>query len=92
MPLKIFEGGKAYTSDIIKAIGYAEEKGAVIANMSFGNRYNNPALEEAIAGSNMLFICAAGNMLANIDRYKVYPASLDLPNILPNFILWKLKT
>ena len=82
MPLKIFEGGKAYTSDIISAIAYAEEYGASIANMSFGSRFYNPALEEAMAGSPMLFVCAAGNMLVNIDKYPIYPASFALPNVL----------
>jgi RHS repeat-associated core domain len=82
MPLKVFEGGKAYTSDIIAAIAYAEENGARIANLSFGSRFYNPALEEAIAESNMLFVCASGNMLMNIDSYPVYPASFDLPNVL----------
>ncbi|MCL1816790.1 MAG: S8 family serine peptidase, partial [Clostridiales bacterium] len=82
MPLKVFEGGKAYTSDILAAIAYAEENGAQIANLSFGSRFYNPALEEAIAGSDMLFVCAAGNMLVNTDKYPVYPASFDLPNVL----------
>ncbi len=82
MPLKVFEGGKAYTSDILSAISFAEENGARIVNMSFGSRYYNPALEEAIASTDMLFVCASGNMLANIDKYPIYPASFDLPNVL----------
>ena len=82
MPLKVFQGGKAYTSDILSAISFAEENGATIANMSFGSRFYNRALEEAVASSNMLFVCASGNILANIDKYKVYPASFDLPNVL----------
>jgi len=82
MPLKVFEGGKAYTSDIVRALAYAEENGAAIANLSFGSRYLNPALEEAVAGSGMLIVCAAGNMLANNDKYPVFPASFDYPNVL----------
>jgi RHS repeat-associated protein len=82
MPLKVFEGGKAYTSDIIAAISYAEEHGAQIANLSFGSRYENRALREAMEGSSLLFVCAAGNQLANIDMYAIYPATFDLPNVL----------
>ncbi|MCL2167016.1 MAG: S8 family serine peptidase, partial [Clostridiales bacterium] len=82
LPLKVFQGGKAYTSDILAAIAWAEGQGAQIANMSFGSRFYNPALEEAMAASPMLFVCATGNMLVNLDKYPVYPASFDLPNIL----------
>lgn len=82
MPLKVFEGGKAYTSDIIAAISYAEEHGTQIANLSFGSRYENRALREAMEGSSLLFVCAAGNQLANIDTYPIYPASFKLPNVL----------
>ncbi|MDR1136356.1 MAG: S8 family serine peptidase [Clostridiales Family XIII bacterium] len=82
MPLKVFEGGKAYTSDIIAAIEYAEANGADIANCSFTSRFENPALKEAIENSKMLFVCAAGNGGINIDDYPHYPASFDLPNII----------
>lgn len=84
LPLKVFQGGVAYTSDIIEAIAYAEAQGAKIANCSWGSRYDNPALEEAIANSNMLFVCATGNSLYNLDDYPVYPASLSktLDNVI----------
>ncbi|MDR3587062.1 MAG: S8 family serine peptidase, partial [Desulfosporosinus sp.] len=82
MPLKVFENGKAYTSDIINAINYAEEMGAKVVNCSWGSNDDNPALKEALESSNMLFICAAGNNGANIDNTPVYPASFGLPNII----------
>jgi len=82
MPLKVFQGGAAYTSDIIRAINYAEENGARVANMSFGSSFFNPALLEAIENSEMLFVCAAGNSGYNIDKYPVYPASFELDNVI----------
>ena len=82
MPLKIFQGGKAYTSDIIDAIAYAEANGASIANMSFGGRHENRALFEAMENSEMLFVCATGNLLVNIDNFPIYPAAFDLPNVI----------
>ena len=36
MPLKVFDEGKAYTSDIVEAIEYAKENGAQIVNCSWG--------------------------------------------------------
>ncbi|KAF1084886.1 Thermophilic serine proteinase precursor [Sporotomaculum syntrophicum] len=82
MPLKIFKNGTAYTSDIIEAIAYAEEKGAKVANCSWGISFDNPALKEAIVHSNMLFICASGNSHTNIDANPVYPGSYRGTNII----------
>jgi RHS repeat-associated protein len=82
LPLKIFENGVAYTSDIIAAIAYAEAQGAKIANCSWGSSANNPALTEAIAQSNLLFVTAAGNTRRNLDHHPVYPAALGLENTI----------
>lgn len=82
MPLKVFQNGIAYTSDIINAIEYAAENGAKIVNCSWGTAHYNPALKEAIEASGMLFVCAAGNNHTNIDTNPVYPASFDCPNII----------
>ena len=82
MPLKVFKNGKAYTSDIINAIEYAENMGARIINCSWGSSDDNPALKEVIQNSNMLFVCAAGNNSANIDSNPLYPAAFDCSNII----------
>lgn len=82
LPLKVFEGGHAYTSDIIRAIVYAEQNGAVIANMSFGSMDNNQALKEAMQASGMLFVCAAGNNRLDLAQTPIYPACFDLDNII----------
>lgn len=82
MPLKVFEDGKAYTSDIIKAIEFAESNGASIVNCSWGSTDNNPILKETIENSDMLFICAVGNNQVDLECTPIYPACFDLDNIV----------
>lgn len=82
MPLRVFENGKAYTSDILKAIAYAKENGASIVNCSWGAAGENPALKEAIEESGLTFVCAAGNNRRNLDETPVYPAAFGLDNVI----------
>jgi hypothetical protein len=82
MPIKVFEGGVAYTSDIIKSIQYADKMGAKIINCSFGCSENNLALKEAMQDSSALFVCAVGNSNSNIDNTPIYPAAFGLDNII----------
>lgn len=82
LPLKVFSNGTAYTSDIIAAIGYAREMGAVIVNCSFGSTYDNPALKEAMENAGMLFVCSAGNARTDLKTVPVFPACFDLDNII----------
>ena len=82
MPLKAFKDGSAYTSDVIKAIDYAENMGADVVNCSFGSDNENQALRDVIENSEMTFVCAAGNNAKDIDQSPVYPASYDLDNVI----------
>ena len=82
LPLKAFDSGCAYTSDIIRAIGYAEAIGASIVNCSFSSNEENRAMQEVISNSSMIFVCAAGNQSQNIDECPVYPASYDSENVI----------
>ena len=82
LPLKVFEYGRAYTSDILRAIEYAEEHGASVVNMSFGGADDNRALREAMQASDMLFVCAAGNHRLDVEETPIYPACFDLDNII----------
>ena len=82
MPLKVFENGKANTSDIIAAIDYAKEHGADIVNMSFGCTKYNRALRETMVQSGMFFVCAAGNSRRDIDREPIYPAAFEIENAI----------
>ena len=82
LPLKVFEHGRAYTSDVIRAIEYAQEHGASVVNMSSGSADDNRALREAMQERNMLFVCAAGNARTDVEEAPVYPACFDLENII----------
>ena len=82
VPLKVFENGKARTSDIIKAIKYAKENGVTIVNCSFGSTDDNKALKESIEQSGLFFVCASGNNKINIDETPIYPAAFNLPNTI----------
>lgn len=82
LPIKVFDNGNAYTSDIIAAIEYASASGAQIINCSFGSTAYNQALYDAIAASDALFVCAVGNNRRDFDVVPSYPAGYDLPNVI----------
>lgn len=82
------EDGGGSTLDVIKAIKYAEDNGAVICNLSLTSMSNDKALYEAMKNSSMLFVVAAGNGSPrtgkglNMDQIPFYPAAYDLDNII----------
>lgn len=82
LPLKVFENGTAYTSDIIEAIQYADAVGAAIANCSWGCTEENIALKEAMESSDMIFVCAAGNNRMDLNETPIYPACYDSDNVI----------
>ena len=82
MPLKFISGSTGYTSDALEAIEYAKSMGIKIINCSFGGTDKNPALEDAMKNSGILFVCAAGNKGADTAEKPVYPAAFDISNIL----------
>ena len=82
LPLRVFDNGVAYTSDVIAAIEYAVAQGATIINCSFGSTQDNPALEETIANADALFVCAVGNSRRDFVEKPSCPAGYDLPNVI----------
>ena len=82
MVLKVFEDGKAYTSDILAAIDYAVANGAEIINCSFGSASENPALAEKLLNVEALVVAAAGNNRRDLDEEPVYPAAYQFGNII----------
>ncbi len=82
LPLKFMSGQTGYTSDALEAIEYAKQAGVKIINASFGSTTANPALEEAIRQSGILFVSGAGNNGADSAKAPVYPAAFALPNVL----------
>ncbi|MDQ6423102.1 S8 family serine peptidase [Paenibacillus sp. LHD-117] len=82
LPLKFMSDNKGYTSDAIAAIEYAKQAGVKIINASFGSPSSNPALEDAIRNSGILFISGAGNNGQDTAASPVYPAAYSLPNVI----------
>lgn len=77
--------GNGTTSNAIKGIYYAVNKGATILNNSWGGGGYSQALHEAIVYSynaNSLFVAAAGNSSNNNDSAPSYPAAYDVPNVV----------
>jgi len=77
LPMKFVSGGKGYTFDILEAIEYAKKLNVSIINCSWGTENYNVALRNAMADSDILFLCSAGN---NGDETAIYPAAYNLSN------------
>jgi len=82
MVIKFLGPKGGFTSDAIKAIEYASEKGAKIINASWGGGGFSQSLKDAIALYNNLFVAAAGNNAINTDSSPHYPSNYTLANII----------
>ena len=82
LPIRVFENGRAYTSDIIAAVHYAGSRGARVINCSFGGAAYNRALYEAFEENPALFTAAAGNSRRDAGESPSYPAGYNLPNVI----------
>ncbi|GCA70259.1 thermophilic serine proteinase [Microcystis aeruginosa NIES-2519] len=86
MPLKFLDDtGSGSTSNAIKAINYATDKGVKLTNNSWGGGGYSQALYDAINAAGQagaLFIASAGNSAQNTDTSPSYPASYNLDNII----------
>ncbi len=82
--------GNYFASDVAVGLKYyveLEKKGVVsfhTVNMSFGQFEDTGIIKAAILGlPGKLFVAAGGNeKRRNIDKQPLYPASLNLPNVL----------
>ena len=78
MPLKAFTpDGQGYTSDILRAIYYATQKGAKVLNMSFSRPTSSPELKRAIDNATsrgLIAVSSAGN---DGQSTLMYPAAYD---------------
>lgn len=73
--------GAGPMSNGVLAIRYAVQRGVRVINASWGGSICSRSLRDEIAGldgKNVLFVAASGNEALNIDRFKTYPASLQL--------------
>lgn len=86
MPLKFLDAdGKGSTASAIKAIYYAVQNGADVLNNSWGGSAYSVSLHEAVSfayNQGLAFVAAAGNSSKNNDSAPMYPASLDVPNVV----------
>jgi subtilisin family serine protease len=84
MALKINGGAKGTgsLSSAIEAIKYATMMGADICNLSWGTPKLVDTLKQVMKESNMLFVAAAGNTGDNNDAKPIYPADLELDNLI----------
>jgi len=86
MVLKFLNGqGEGTTSDAIDAIEYAIANGAKVLNNSWGGSNYSVALHRAVIQSyesDTVFVAASGNEGLDIDSLPLYPAALDVPNVV----------
>ncbi|WP_373838292.1 S8 family serine peptidase [Methanospirillum sp.] len=83
MPLKFLRAdGSGDTAAALNAIAYARRMGADIISCSWGGTAKSQALGDAIASTNALFPCAAGNEGSNNDISPHYPSGFDSPQII----------
>jgi len=72
MPIDVFAGSSAYTSEVIEGIYRAIDHGADIINMSLGNYSYNSFFQDAINyayNRDILVVAAAGNDATNLTHY-----------------------
>ena len=83
MPLKFLRAdGNGDTAAGLNAIAYARRMGADVITCSWGGSARSQALADAIAATNVLFSCAAGNTGTNNDINQHYPSGFDSPQII----------
>ena len=84
MILKINGGadGTGSISSAVEAVKYATKMGADICNLSWGTYQYTAVLKEVMSESDMLFVAASGNSGDNNNEKPIYPANLNLPNLL----------
>ncbi len=83
MPLKFLRAdGNGDTAASLNAIAYARRMGADVISCSWGGTAKSQALGDAIASTNILIPCAAGNAGSNNDITPHYPSGFDSPQII----------
>jgi len=84
MPIVIFGLGSTATRDqIAQGIRYACDHGAHILSNSWGSKYDNANLKEAIEychKKGVLFVNASGNSRENVDVEPQFPTNYQVPN------------
>ncbi|PSL40772.1 subtilase family protein [Planomicrobium soli] len=88
MPINVFNGEYAYTSDVILGINYAVENGADIINMSLWTEEPSEALETAVQSAHengVVMVAAAGNNGKSEPNYPAaYPEVISVGSTTAN--------
>jgi subtilisin family serine protease len=83
MPLKFLrKDGNGDTAASLNAIAYARKMGADVISCSWGGTARSQALADAIASTNTLVVCAAGNSGTSNDVIPHYPSGFDSAQII----------
>lgn len=86
MALRFLDNNKSgYTSNAVKAINYAVDKGVKVINLSWGSYNRNTSLMNALKRAEsrgVLIVAAAGNYGNNNNTKPFYPASYGYSNII----------
>jgi large repetitive protein len=84
LPIRVLNAdGDGTLVDVIAAYEYADDQGAKVVNLSLGGDHPSQAEYDALrAASDVLFVAAAGNDGADVDRTDSYPCAYDLPNVV----------
>lgn len=79
-------GGRGYISDAVDCLVWAVDKGFRVSNNSWGGTAFSQALYDIIGWAGRVnghvFVTAAGNINRDLDEQPLYPAAMDLPNII----------
>ncbi|WP_053225752.1 S8 family serine peptidase [Solirubrobacter soli] len=79
------ERGSGTTKALAEGIRYAAANGARIINISLETTADDPRIRAAVkaaSAANVLIVCSAGNMGANIDRRPLFPVSIPADNLV----------
>ncbi|HWQ65989.1 MAG TPA: S8 family serine peptidase [Methanospirillum sp.] len=83
MPLKFLRAdGNGDTAASLNAIAYARRMGADVISCSWGGTARSQSLQDAIAATDKLVVCAAGNSGTNNDVIQHYPSGFDNAQII----------
>ncbi|MBQ2710686.1 MAG: S8 family serine peptidase [Clostridia bacterium] len=71
-----------HSSNVARAISYAETASIPIINLSFSSTYDDYAMRTYLSNYSGIAVCSTGNIDANLNDRPLYPAAYSLSNII----------